>query len=348
MPITIHKLVNGEITATNEISKSQWYTSQGEIRLSSIKYTDGSKELILLSDPAFSVDPDTLEVIDNDKIKSCRALDSHESLQYGISYARTVGVNTDDGYINSNGEGDSWISGGTRYRTCMYKDRYSIYDYMYFIDMTKGISNRFRMKDFNVDRSKFNVGMIKSFSLYSDFFLISMIDTTGDGNNKVGMSTPNVILDTVHNVNVIESISNKDILGNGHSYNAMYVNDDKYIYFINKSIPYYDYKYDRIIVKIKRSDLSIAGYINLEGYVNPGDILTSTALDGNILYVTISKSGMNYSTNRVIVVDVDSLSVTNSIDFDKPMGNIHIPIWNLNLPQWYKHFKYLTSTHISK
>jgi hypothetical protein len=30
------------------------------------------------------------------------------------------------------------------------------------------------------------------------------------------------------------------------------------------------------------------------------------------------------------------------------MGNIHIPIWNLNLPQWYKHFKYLNSTHISK
>lgn len=230
----------------------------------------------------------------------------------------------------------------------MYKDRYSIYDYMYFIDMTRGISDRFRMKDFNVDGSKFNVGMIKSFSLYSDFFLVSMIDTTGNGNNKVGMSTPNITLDTVHNVNVIESISNKDILGNRHSYNAMYVNDDKYIYFINKSIPYYDYKYDRIIVKLKRSDLSIAGYINLEGYVNPGDILTSTALDGNILYVTISKSGTDYSTNRVIVVDVDSLSVTNSIDFDKPMGNIHIPIWNLNLPQWYKHFKYLNSTHISK
>lgn len=333
MPITIHKLVNGEITATNEVSKSQWYEPNGKIRLSSIKYTDGSKELILLSDPSIHVDPDTLEVIDNDKTRSCSALDSHESLQYGISYAREIGINTNDGYINSNGEGDTWISGGTRDRKCMYKDRYSIYNYMYYIDMADGISNRLRMKEFNVDRSKFNADVIKSFSLYSDFILVSMIDTTGNGNNKVGISTPNISSDTVHNVNVIESISNKDILGNSHSYTAIYVNDDKYIYFINRSIPYFDYKYDRIIVKLKRSDLSIAGYVNLEGYVNPGYILTSAALDGNILYVTISKPGMNYSSARVIVVDANNLSVTNSIDFDKSMGNIHIPIWNLNLPE---------------
>lgn len=243
--------------------------------------------------------------------------------------------NIDDGYINSNGEGDTWISGGTRYRECMYKDRYSIYNYMYYIDMADGeVSNRLRMKNFNVDRSKFNTGLIKSFSLYSDFLLISMIDTTGNGNNKVGISTPNISSDTVHNVKVIESISNKEILGNSHSYTAIYVNDDKYIYFIIRGISYYGNRYDKIIVKLKRSDLSIAGYINLEGYVDSGYSLTSAALDGNMLYVTINTNrGVDYSTNRLIVADVNNLSVINKIDFDKSMGNIHIPIWNLNLPE---------------
>lgn len=331
MPITIHKLVNGKITATNEISKSQWYV-QGKIRLSSIKYTDGSKELILLSDPAFSVDPDTLEVIDNDKIKSCSALDSHESLQYGISYAREYGGDIRDGHITSGGLSGS-VSSGTEYRNCMYNDRYSICNYMYYIDMI-GI-NKTRMKSFNVNSSNFSINIIKSFSLYSDFILVSMMDRTGNDNHKVGISTPNISSDTVYNVNVIESISNRDILGNGSSYNAMYVNDDKYIYFINRRVPYSaGYMYDNIIVKLKRSDLSIAGYISLYGYVNSSSTLTSAALDGNILYVTINKSGLNYySSDRVIVANVNSLSVTNSIDFDKLMGNIHIPIWNLNLPE---------------
>lgn len=333
LPITIHKLVNGKITATNEISKSQWYV-QSKIRLSSIKYTDGSKELILLSNPSFSIDPDTLEVIDNGNVGPCSALDSHESLQYGISYAREYGEDISNGYINNSTGGSNWVSAGIRYRNCMYNDRYSICNYMYYIDMMNRDNMTGRMKSFNVDSSKFSIDIIKSFSLCSDFILVSMIDRTSNNNHKVGISTPNISSDAVYNVNVIESISNRDILGNGSSYNAMYVNDDKYIYFINRSIPYFDYRYDRIIVKLKRSDLSIAGYINLEGYVNPGNTLTSAALDGNILYVTINNSGMNYySSDRVIVADVNNLSVINKIDFDKSMGNIHIPIWNLNLPE---------------